>query len=61
MGILRCLTPTLQFLLAVVAFREPFSSAQLLSFACIWTAILIYAADSLRAVREYRIEVLEPD
>jgi len=61
MGILQYLSPTLQFLLAVVAFREPFSSAQLLSFACIWTAILIYATDSLRAAQEYRIEVLEPD
>jgi chloramphenicol-sensitive protein RarD len=61
MGILQYLSPTLQFLLAVLAFGEPFSSAQLLSFACIWTAVLIYATDSLRAAREYRIEVLEPD
>jgi chloramphenicol-sensitive protein RarD len=61
MGILQYLSPSLQFLLAVLAFGEPFSSAQLLSFACIWTAVLIYATDSLRATREYRIEVLEPD
>jgi len=61
MGILQYLSPTLQFLLAVLAFGEPFSSAQLLSFACIWAAVLIYATDSLRAVREYRIEVVEPD
>jgi chloramphenicol-sensitive protein RarD len=61
MGILQYLSPTLQFLLAILAFGEPFSSAQLLSFACIWTAILIYATDSLRAAREYRIEVIEPD
>jgi len=61
MGILQYLSPTLQFLLAVLAFGEPFSSAQLLSFACIWAAVLIYATDSLRAVREHRIEVVEPD
>ena len=61
MGILQYLSPTLQFLLAILAFREPFSSAQLLSFACIWAAVLIYAADSLFAAREYRVEVLEPD
>ncbi len=61
MGILQYLSPTLQFLLAVLAFGEPFSSAQLLSFACIWTAIAIYATDSLRVARQYRIEVLEPD
>ena len=60
MGILQYLSPTLQFLLAVLAFGESFSSAQLLSFACIWAAVLIYATDSLRAVREHRIEVVEP-
>jgi len=61
MGFLQYLSPTLQFLLAVLAFGEPFSSAQVLSFACIWAAVLIYAVDSLIAAREYRVEVLEPD
>ncbi len=61
MGFLQYISPTLQFLLAVVAFGEPFSRGQLLSFACIWAAVLIYAVDSLSAAREYRIEVLEPD
>jgi chloramphenicol-sensitive protein RarD len=51
LGILQYLTPSLQFLLAVVAFREPFSRAQVLSFACIWTAVALYTADSLNAAR----------
>jgi chloramphenicol-sensitive protein RarD len=51
MGVLQYLTPTLQFLLAVAAFQEPFSMAQIVSFGCIWTAIAIYTADSFRAVR----------
>lgn len=54
MGILQYLSPTLQFLLAVVVFREPFSTAKLLSFALIWTAIAIYTADSFRAARAAR-------
>jgi chloramphenicol-sensitive protein RarD len=61
MGILQYLAPTLQFLLAVMAFHEPFKRAQIAIFACIWTAVLIYAADSLSAARDYRVEVLEPD
>ncbi len=60
MGILQYLSPTLQFLLAVVAFREPFSTAQIVSFACIWTAIAIYTADSLRAVRQDQLALVEP-
>jgi chloramphenicol-sensitive protein RarD len=61
MGFLQYLSPTLQFLLAVLVFREPFSTVQLLSFACIWAGVLIYAFDSLRASRGYPVEVLEPD
>ena len=60
MGILQYLSPTLQFLLAVVAFREPFSTAQIVSFGCIWTAIAIYTADSYRAVRQDRLALVEP-
>ena len=61
LGILQYLTPTLQFLLAVAAFGEPFSRAQLLSFACIWTAVAVYAFDSLRRQFTQRVEVVEPD
>jgi chloramphenicol-sensitive protein RarD len=61
MGFLQFISPTLQFLLAVVAFGEKFSTAQLLSFAAIWAAVLIYALDSWSAAREYRMEVVEPD
>ena len=60
MGILQYLSPTLQFLLAVVAFREPFSTSQIVSFACIWTAVAIYTADSYRASRQDRLALVEP-
>ncbi len=60
MGILQYLSPTLQFLLAVVAFHEPFSTAQIVSFACIWTAIAVYTADSYRAARQTRLALVEP-
>jgi len=60
LGILQYVTPSGQFLLAVLAFGEPFSTPQLVSFACIWTAIAIYTADSYRAVRRRRVELIEP-
>jgi chloramphenicol-sensitive protein RarD len=61
MGFLQYIAPTLQFLLAVLAFGEAFTWAHKLSFACIWAAVLLYAVDSFSAAREYRVEVLEPD
>jgi chloramphenicol-sensitive protein RarD len=52
LGLLQYLTPTLQFLLAVVAYGEPFGQAHALTFACIWLALALYSADTLvRAAR----------
>jgi chloramphenicol-sensitive protein RarD len=60
LGVLQYLAPTVQFLLAVTVFGEPFSTAQLVSFACIWSAVAIYTFDSLRSYRRERAELLVP-
>lgn len=48
-GVLQYLAPSLQFLLAVVAFHEPFGHEKLLSFAFIWTALGLFSYDLYRA------------
>ena len=40
--------PTLQFLVAIVLFREPLDHAKLVSFGLCWAAIAVYVADSIR-------------
>jgi chloramphenicol-sensitive protein RarD len=50
-GILQYLTPTLQFLLAVGLYREPFLPAHALAFGFIWLALAVYTWDSVRATR----------
>ncbi len=50
-GILQYVTPTLQFLLAVALYREPFGRAHALAFGFIWTALALYTWDSLQANR----------
>jgi chloramphenicol-sensitive protein RarD len=50
-GILQYIGPTLQFLLGVFVYDEPFSRTQLVGFSIVWAALAIYAADSLRARR----------
>ena len=50
-GILQYIGPTLQFLLGVFVYHEPFSRPQLIGFSIVWTALAIYACDSLRARR----------
>jgi chloramphenicol-sensitive protein RarD len=51
MGFLQYLAPSMQFLLAVWVFEEPFSREQQISFACIWLALLIFTVDALRTHR----------
>lgn len=44
-GFLQYLAPTLQFLLAVVVFREPFTGSHLTAFGCIWAALALFTWD----------------
>lgn len=51
LGFLQYLAPTGHFLLAVLAFGEPFTRAHLVTFACIWTALAIYSIDTVKGAR----------
>ena len=46
LGILQYLAPTGQFLLAVLAYGEPFTRDHLISFSLIWVALIIYSVDT---------------
>ena len=46
-GMMQYIGPTLQFLIALFVFREAFSPAHALAFGLIWTALVIFTADSL--------------
>ncbi len=47
LGILQYIAPTLQFLIGVVLYGEPLTTARLIGFALIWTALAIHTLDSL--------------
>ena len=51
LGLLQYIAPTIQFLLAILLFREPLSAAHLVTFACIWIGLAVYAADAVRVAR----------
>jgi chloramphenicol-sensitive protein RarD len=46
-GLLQYLGPTLQFLVGVLVFHEAFPRTRAIGFIVIWSALAIYAADSL--------------
>lgn len=51
LGFLQYIAPSLQFLLAVLAFGEPFTRAHAICFAAIWTALAIFAIEGFRLGR----------
>jgi chloramphenicol-sensitive protein RarD len=46
MGLVQFVTPTLQFLFAVLLFHEPFTASHAVAFGCIWGSLVIYTADA---------------
>lgn len=51
LGFLQYVAPSLQFLLAVLAFAEPLTRAHLLCFGLIWTALLVFVSEGVRVGR----------
>ncbi len=53
-GILQYLTPTMQFLIAVLIFEEDMPAARWWGFALVWVALVLLTADGVRAGRRAR-------
>jgi chloramphenicol-sensitive protein RarD len=49
LGFLQYVAPSLQFLLAVAVFGEPLTTAHIVCFAAIWTALAIFVVEGVRA------------
>ncbi|ABV87184.1 EamA family transporter RarD [Shewanella pealeana] len=54
-GLMQYIEPSLQFLLAVIVFNEVFDQVKAVSFALIWTGLLLCSLEALPALRhKYR-------
>ncbi len=50
-GLLQYITPTLQFLIGVFIYKEPFDHAHLIGFGIVWIALLILGVENFLAQR----------
>lgn len=57
LGLLQYVAPTLAFIQGVFLFHEPVTQGHLVTFSCIWLALVLYSLDSWRQMR--RVETLE--
>lgn len=51
LGFLQYVAPSLQFLLAVLVFGEPLTTAHIICFAAIWLALAIFVGEGVRGAR----------
>jgi chloramphenicol-sensitive protein RarD len=51
MGLLQFLSPTIQLVLALSLYHEPFGRSRVAGFVAVWVALLVFAADEARARR----------
>lgn len=49
LGVLQYITPTMQLLLGVLLYREPFGHHSLVGFGIVWTALLIFGMEGILA------------
>lgn len=51
-GLLQYITPTMQFLLGVFVYGEPFTFERLIGFCIIWIALMIFTLEGFLARRK---------
>ena len=54
-GILQYLAPTLQFLLGVLVYREPFNLSLFIGFSFVWVALIVFWAEGYVNSRKRRV------
>ena len=47
MGFIQYLSPSLQLLIGVIIFGEPFTTSHVVCFSCIWLGLILFSADSV--------------
>ena len=47
-GILQYIAPSIQLVLGILLYREPFTRTQLIGFGCVWAALVVFAVEGLR-------------
>ncbi len=50
-GILQYIAPTLQLLIGILVYREPFSVTKAIGFSIVWTALVIYGVEGYLVYR----------
>jgi chloramphenicol-sensitive protein RarD len=53
-GLIQYMAPTIQFLLGVFVYQEPFDSTKLIGFVLIWSGLILYSVEGLYRAQRTR-------
>ena len=59
MGVLQYIAPTLQFLIGVMVYKEPFTRTQFAGFSMVWAALILFSFEGFVAQRLQPAAVVE--
>ncbi len=57
-GILQYIAPTLQFLIGVLVYQEPFTMTKFIGFGIVWTALVVYGVEGYLVYRSRPFPVI---
>jgi chloramphenicol-sensitive protein RarD len=57
-GVLQYITPTMQFLLGVLLYHEPFNRSHLIGFSIVWIALIFFWLEGFLAGRRRRVQAV---
>ena len=57
-GVLQYITPTMQFLLGVLLYHEPFNRSHLIGFSIVWVALIFFWLEGFLASRRRRVQAI---
>lgn len=60
LGVLQYIAPTLQFLIGVLIYHEPFNTTRLIGFSIVWLAIILFTAEGFINHRRQLVPVEAP-
>jgi chloramphenicol-sensitive protein RarD len=55
-GVLQYVNPTMQFLLGVVIFKEPFDHHRLIGFGVVWVALILFGVEGFLVQRRVSVQ-----
>ncbi|PMC39209.1 EamA family transporter RarD [Bacillus sp. UMB0899] len=60
-GVLQYIAPTITLIIGVVLYKEPFTTTELITFSCIWTALLLFTLSNSRYFKKVELKFKKPN